>query len=115
MSQNVIAPAQIEARLKAELPHWYFENGWLKRRYRTHCWENGVLLTGAIAHLAQAAWHHPDLNLTFGALEVRLRNHDANGVTDKDFLLAAKIEDVAQWRLAGQKSGDGRPPYIEYD
>ena len=52
------------------------------------------MVTNAIGHLAEAAWHHPDILATFPRVEVRLKNHDAGGITDKDFELAKKIEDA---------------------
>jgi 4a-hydroxytetrahydrobiopterin dehydratase len=50
---------------------------------------------------------------------VRLTNHDAGGITDKDFELAKKIEDLVQWQ-PGKDGGalKGPPasqPYIKYD
>jgi 4a-hydroxytetrahydrobiopterin dehydratase len=53
---------------------------------------------------------------------VRLKNHAAKGITDKDFALAKKIEDVVQWQpgqeggaLEGTPAEDMRFAYIKYD
>jgi 4a-hydroxytetrahydrobiopterin dehydratase len=54
-------------------------------------------------------------------VEVRLTNHDAKGITDKDFELAKKIEEVVHWRpgdLGGALEGtpsDPRFAYIKYE
>src|SRR5437870_812277 len=59
------------------------------------------MLVTAIGYLAEAAYHHPDLAVTWGRVIVKLKNHAAGGVTDKDFELARKIEETALWRPKG--------------
>ena len=56
------------------------------------------MVINAVGHLAEAAWHHPDLTASYAWVEVRLMTHDHKGVTDKDFQLARKIEEVVQWQ-----------------
>jgi 4a-hydroxytetrahydrobiopterin dehydratase len=56
------------------------------------------MLVNAIGFLAEAAYHHPDLTVTWGKVWVKLQNHAAGGITDKDFELARKIEEVVLWR-----------------
>ena len=46
------------------------------------------MLVNAIGYLAEAAWHHPDLAVTWGKVWVKLKTHSAGGITDKDFALA---------------------------
>ena len=113
---------EIEERLKRELPHWTLENGWLRRKYRTHSWKGTLMVVNAVGHLAEAAWHHPDMTISYAFVEVRLKTHSAKGVTDKDFELAKKIEEVVQWRpgkeggaLEGTPEGDPRFAYVRYD
>lgn len=86
----------IAARLAAELPRWRVEDTAggpvLARSYRTSGWKATMMVANAIAHLAESAWHHPDLALSYPSVTVRLTTHDAGGITDKDFALAARIE-----------------------
>jgi len=122
MAERVYEPAEIEARLKAELPHWWYEDGWIRRKYRTNSWKGTLMVINAIGHLAEAAWHHPDITASYAWVEVRLMNHAAKGVSDKDFQLAAKIEEVVQWQpgteggaLEGPPQDDMRFSYVKYD
>ena len=46
---------EIQARLEAELPHWYYERGWIRRRYRTSGWKGTLMVINAVGHLAEAA------------------------------------------------------------
>jgi 4a-hydroxytetrahydrobiopterin dehydratase len=52
----------------------------------------GVDLVNRIAALAEAEGHHPDLHLAYGSLTVDLTTHIAGGLTENDFILAAKID-----------------------
>ena len=119
--EEVYNEADLEARLKAELPHWYYENGWIRRKYRTHSWKGTLMVVNTIGHLAEAAFHHPDLTVSYAFVIVKLMNHAAKGVTNKDFELAKKIEEVIQWQPgAGSGSLTGTPTdarfaYIKYN
>src|SRR5262245_29482709 len=113
---------EIKARLSRDLPHWYLENGWIRRKYKTHSWKGTLMVINTVGHLAEAAWHHPDITASYAWVEVRLQNHAAKGITDKDFELAKKIEDVVGWQpgkeggaLEGTPDKDQRFAYIKYD
>jgi 4a-hydroxytetrahydrobiopterin dehydratase len=92
--------AEIAERLKA-LPGWYYENGWIRRHYKSDGWPTTLMLVNAIAYVAEAAYHHPDLAVSWAKVWVKLQNHAAGGITDKDFELARKIEEVVLWRPQG--------------
>ena len=108
-------------RLSRELPHWYLEDGWIRRKYRTSGWKGTLMVINMVGHLAEAAWHHPDLAASYAFVIVKLVNHAAKGITDKDFELAKKIEETVQWQPeteTGSLTGtpdDARFKYIKYD
>ena len=118
--EQVYEPGEIAERLR-ELPDWYFEDGLLCRRYATAGWKSSLMVANAIAHLAEAAWHHPDLQVSYGAVTVTLMNHAAKGITDKDFELATRIEALVMWRPSTEGSAlEGTPTdpkyqYLKYD
>jgi 4a-hydroxytetrahydrobiopterin dehydratase len=119
---EVYSIEEIEARLKDELPNWHYENGWIRRKYKTSGWKATLMVVNTVGHLAEAAWHHPDLTVSYAFVIVKLTNHAAKGITDKDFELAIKIEEVIQWQ-PGEEEGsalDGTPDdarfkYLKYD
>lgn len=113
---------EIQERLTRELPHWYYENGWIRRKFRTSSWKSTLMVVNTVGHLAEAAWHHPDLTVSYAFVIVKLMTHTAKGVTDKDFALAQKIESVVQWRPGQDPESpfegtpdDPRFKYIKYD
>ena len=54
----------------------------------------GVRLVNAIADLAESEGHHPDLHLSYGSLRIDLWTHAAGGLTENDFVLAAKMDRI---------------------
>lgn len=120
--ERTYSDEEVEARLKSELPKWHLEGGWIRRKYKTSSWKGTLMAINAVGHLAEAAWHHPDITASYAWFEVRLKNHAANGITDKDFELARKIEEVIQWQpakeggaLEGTPQKDLRFAYMKYD
>ena len=121
-AERTYSDEEVTERLKNELPQWYLENGWIRRKYKTASWKGTLMVINTVGHLAEAAWHHPDITASYAWVEVRLKNHAAKGITDKDFELAKKIEEVVQWQpgkdgraLTGTPTGDMRFAYIKYD
>jgi 4a-hydroxytetrahydrobiopterin dehydratase len=109
-AERTYGDAEVKERLSAELPHWQLEGGCIQRRYRTTGWKSTLMVINAVGHLAEAAWHHPDIAASYSWVEVKLKNHAADGITDKDFELARKIENVIQWQPASQNSALTGPP-----
>ena len=99
---------QIGSKLQ-ELPGWYYEDGWIRRQYKTEGWLTTLLLVNQIAYLAEAAYHHPDLSVTWAKVGVKLMTHSENGITDRDFELARKIEETVLWRPAEGSALEGTP------
>src|SRR3954465_2988662 len=113
---------EIKGRPQAELPHWSYKDGWIRRTYHTASWKGTLMVINTVGHLAEAAWHHPDLTASYAWVEVRLKNHAAKGVTNRDFALARKIEEVIAWQpgaeggpLEGTPQDDLRFAYVRYD
>ena len=119
---EVYTDSEIAARLKQDLPTWTHQDGHLRRQYKTSGWKGTLMVVNAIGHLAEAAWHHPDLEVSYPAVIVKLMNHSAQGITHKDFELALKIEELVMWQPAKQAGSalEGTPDeaqyrYIQYD
>ena len=107
---HVYGEAEVAAKLaEYGLGEWYLEDGWIRRKYNTDGWPQTLMAVNAIGYLCEAAWHHADLSITWGKLWVKLKTHDAGGITDKDFELAKKIEEVVLWRPAAGSSLTGNP------
>ena len=120
--EKPMTPEDVSAFLKANLPHWRLDDGWIRRTYKTASWKGTLMVINTVGHLAEAAWHHPDITASYAWVEVRLMTHSAKGITAKDLELAKKIEEVVHWQpgkeakgLEGTPAGDQRFAYIKYD
>lgn len=120
--EKPMAEAEVKAWLAQKLPKWKLEEGFIRRTYKTHSWKSTLMVVNTVGHLAEAAWHHPDITASYAWVEVRLMTHSAKGITIKDLALAAKIEEVVQWQpgsegagLEGTPNADPRFAYIKYD
>ncbi|HEU4709192.1 MAG TPA: 4a-hydroxytetrahydrobiopterin dehydratase [Methylophilaceae bacterium] len=121
-TERTYSDEEVIARLQKELPHWTLEDGWIRRKYKTSGWKGTLMVINTVGHLAEAAWHHPDIAASYAFVIVKLVTHSAKGITDKDFELARKIEEVIQWQpakaggaLEGTPNEDARFKYLKYD
>lgn len=120
-NEKIYSKKEIADYLKSNLPHWYYENGWIRRKYKTSGWKGTLMVINTVGHLAESAWHHPDISASYAFVIVKLQNHAAKGITDKDFVLAEKIEKVIQWNPSKEDNtlegtpDDPRFKYIKYD
>ena len=120
--EKVFSEEEIKERIKKDIPHWRYEYKWIRRKYKTQSWKSTLMVINTVGHLSEAAWHHPDITASYAWVEVRLMNHAAKGITEKDFELAKKIEETIQWdpskeesSLEGTPKKDQRFAYIKYD
>ncbi len=121
--EKALSEAEVTGWLNENLPKWRLEDGWVRRTYKTSSWKSTLMVINTVGHLAEAAWHHPDITASYAWVEVRLQTHSAKGITDKDLHLAKKIEEVVGWQpgresehsLEGTPSDDLRFSYIKYD
>ena len=101
---------EVEAKIAEHgLDGWYLEDGWLRRKYNTDGWPSTLMAVNAVGYVCEAAYHHADLAVTWGKLWVKLMNHAAGGITDKDFAVARQIEDTVLWRPDPDSPLEGTP------
>ena len=90
----------------AGLDDWRLLLQSLHTRYATGGFEKGLALVNAIGAAAEEMNHHPDLDLRWGHLNIKLYSHDVGGVTDRDIRLARRISELAAEAGAQAKPGD---------
>lgn len=79
----------------AGLSDWSLLRGGLQTRLLTKDFVTGLRLVGRIGAAAEAANHHPNLDLRYRHLDIRLTSHDVAGVTARDLALAGAISEMA--------------------
>jgi pterin-4a-carbinolamine dehydratase len=94
-----LTPEAFEPLLQ-QLSGWEVEDGKkIGKSYRFKDFVEAVAFVDAIVPLAEGEGHHPDLFVKWGAVRVYLSTHAAGGLTDNDFVMAAKID-----RMHGERS-----------
>ena len=86
--------AQVEAQLTA-LSEWSESGGAIQRTYAFRNFADSMKFVNQVAEAAEAADHHPDILIRYNKVTLTLSTHDASGITQKDFDLAAKCDQIA--------------------
>ena len=87
----LLSDDEISARLAA-MPGWEHAGGTIRKEYITGDFRRAVAFVVRIAFEAEAANHHPDLDVRYNRVTVALSTHSEGGVTDKDVELASALE-----------------------
>jgi len=70
---------------------WERAGNSITRTVKLGDFRDAMLYVGAVAHLAQAAGHHPDIAISWNKVTLTLSTHSAGGLTENDFALAEQI------------------------
>ena len=84
-------------RLLSQVPGWQVVNEHhLSREYKFKDFKETQTFVTRVGDLAEEQWHHPDICFGWGRAEVTIWTHKINGLTESDFILAAKIDQLLQ-------------------
>jgi 4a-hydroxytetrahydrobiopterin dehydratase len=89
-----LSDTEIEKRL-SELSDWSIENGKLHRELKFADFNQAFGFMARVALAAEAMDHHPEWFNVYNAVRIDLTTHDAGGISERDFQLAAKISAYA--------------------
>ena len=96
---TTLSPDEIARRLGG-MDGWSLAGSEIRKTFELPTFPSAIAFVGRIADLAEEADHHPDMDIRYTKLEVRLSTHDAGGLTEKDFALAEAIEAALGEHLA---------------
>ena len=100
---DLLSPKDID---DAGLADWRQLGATIRARYRTRDFATGLRLVEAVGAAAEAADHHPDVDLRYGHVDIALWSHDSGGVTNRDLALARTITQLAH-DLGGLEADTG--------
>jgi 4a-hydroxytetrahydrobiopterin dehydratase len=86
-----------EADLKLELERldsWSRDSAAIRRTFRFQRFAEGIAFVNAVAAVADELDHHPDIDIRYTNVTMRLSTHDAGGVTRSDVQLAERIDSI---------------------
>ncbi|MEU0528568.1 4a-hydroxytetrahydrobiopterin dehydratase [Streptomyces niveus] len=94
MAKNSLTSQEIADRLAA-LPEWSVEDGKIARSYRLADHFAAAAMVLHVARIQEELNHHSDLTLGYNTVDLAVNSHDVGGITDRDFDLAARVEEIA--------------------
>lgn len=77
-------------------PEWELthDNTRLLRKIKCDQMKEPMKLANIIAEMADEQWHHPELHIGFGHLDIEIWTHKINGLVESDFIFAAKVDKI---------------------
>ena len=90
---------QVSLHLKA-VPNWSKRAQTILRTYRFEGFPKSIDFVNRISRKAQRIKHHPDIDIRFDKVTLKLTTHDEGGLTEKDFSLAQQCDEVFSKFLA---------------
>ena len=90
-----LGAAEAHALLRELDPHWRIENDRLEREFKFPDFASALAFANRIGSLAEEEHHHPDIHLAWGQVGLSLWTHTCMGLSENDFILAAKIDRLA--------------------
>jgi len=99
MTPTLLTTQEIRLRLKT-IPDWTKRARTIVRTFQFKAFLDGIAFVGVVGRRAEKANHHPDIDIRWTKVTLRFSTHDAGGLTELDFSLAAQC-DKAYARLSG--------------
>jgi 4a-hydroxytetrahydrobiopterin dehydratase len=89
-TMSVLSQSEIDTLLKAN-PDWKLESGKLVRDWTFKDFVQAMAFVNRVAELAEAAGHHPDIDIRYNQVRLGLISHDAGGITLRDSKMAVRL------------------------
>ncbi|MGH9776372.1 MAG: 4a-hydroxytetrahydrobiopterin dehydratase [Candidatus Acidiferrales bacterium] len=90
-----LAGSELE-NLARQVPKWNVVNGHhITREFKFPDFVQALAFVNRVGNLAEEQGHHPDILLAWGRAEITLWTHKVNGLTESDFIMAAKFDKLA--------------------
>ncbi len=90
-----LSDADIQAKL-SDIPSWAIADRKLHREYKFRDFVQAFGFMTSVALVAESMNHHPEWFNVYSTVNVDLATHDAGGITELDFTLAGKMEELAE-------------------
>ncbi len=86
--------ADVTTFMKELSKEWELQDGHLIRKYRFRDFKENMKFVNKVADLAEEEGHHPNLFISYNRLNIELWTHAITGLSENDFILAAKIDAI---------------------
>ena len=83
------------SELLIQLNSWELVDGKLQKKFRFRDFREGMEFANSVAKIAEEENHHPDILIRYGSVSLTLFTHFLKGLTENDFIVAAKIDELS--------------------
>jgi 4a-hydroxytetrahydrobiopterin dehydratase len=91
---EVLDDAAVQSALR-ELPGWTRDADEIVKTFEFDTFPSAIAFVDRVAEAAEAANHHPDVDIRYSKITCRLTSHDSGGLTEKDTSLAKRLDQLA--------------------
>jgi 4a-hydroxytetrahydrobiopterin dehydratase len=98
MSESGVISGEALVERAAALQDWKIVEGRLSKTFLFPNFQSALDFVNRVGAAAEEEGHHPDLHLAWGRVDATTWSHDAGGITDRDFALAARIDQAFSQR-----------------
>lgn len=89
------SPSQVDEYLKELSSGWsVIEEKKIERKFKFEDFKKAMVFVNKVADIAEKEQHHPDIKIFYNLVNITLWTHAIGGLSENDFILAAKIEEV---------------------
>jgi 4a-hydroxytetrahydrobiopterin dehydratase len=92
---DLLTPQDIKTWLK-KLPEWEHEKKHIERTFEFDEFSQAIDFVNSVAEIAEEEEHHPDMDIRYNKVRVELSTHRSGGLTEQDFEVAEKIDNLAE-------------------
>ena len=92
MSEPVLTPSDVDAALAEQQLHWTHKGDEITTTVKLHDFEAALEFVRSVGDAAEAANHHPDIDIRYNTVRLALATHDSGGITLLDLALAGAID-----------------------
>jgi 4a-hydroxytetrahydrobiopterin dehydratase len=86
--------------LRREVPDWALKEADIERTFKFGGFKEAMRFVNRVAGAAEEEGHHPDIHISYNTVRLELSTHKIGGLSRNDFILAAKIDALAQTPIA---------------
>ena len=85
---------EVVNNLLKKVPSWTLKDGHVFKRFKFKNFKEAISFVNKVADIAEQENHHPDITIKYNRVSIELWTHAINGLSENDFILAAKIDEV---------------------
>ena len=80
--------------LLKQIPSWTIKEGNVFKQFKFKDFKEAMAFVNKVAGIAEQENHHPDITISYSQVSIGLWTHAINGLSENDFILPAKIDDI---------------------